>query len=219
MDDTALISLWQSYDQKLEQSLRLNRQQAEDISKLKVQSLLGSMKPVKLFAIIIGILWVIFLDALIINAYPYASPFFLVSAIIQVLISKIAIGIYLYQLILLGLTDLSEPVIATQEKLARLRSSTLLVTRILILQLPVWTTFYLNTAMFKNGNPWLLTLQLFVTVIFCCLAIWLFININYANRNKKWFRFIFSGREWEPMLHSMDLLSQVEEGKLEHPLH
>jgi len=45
------------------------------------------------------------------------------------------------------------------------------------------------------------------------IAIWLFFNIKYENRNKKWFQLIFSGKEWTPLMKSMELLEQVEEYK------
>lgn len=213
MEYTEIINLWKSYDKKLEESLLFNRKNAEDITRLKVQSFLSSMKPLKVFTILVGIVWVAVGDLIIINLFTIANPFFLISVAIQVLLTKLAIGIYIYQLILIHQVDISEPVLETQEKLSRLRSSTLWVTRILFLQLPVWTTFYLNESMLKNGNLWWYTLQIIITAVFTYMAIWLFFNIKYENRNKKWFRTIFKGREWDPVIKSMELLSQVNEYK------
>jgi len=211
MEDNEILEIWKSYDKKLEDSLVLNRKNTEEITRLKVQSFLASMKPIKIFTILVGIIWVGFVDILIINLFNVANPIFLISAGIQVLLTKLAIGIYLYQLILLHQPDISEPIIATQEKLARLKSSTLWVARLLFLQLPVWTTFYWNVSMLENGNIWLYTFQIIVTASFTFLAIWLFYNIKTENRNKKWFRLIFNGKEWNPVIKSMELLSQVNE--------
>ena len=58
---------------------------------------------------------------------------------------------------------------------------------------------------------WIMTL--FFTLSFTVIAIWLFFNIKYENRNKKWFQLIFSGKEWTPLMKSMELLDQVEEYK------
>jgi hypothetical protein len=213
MEDTAIISLWKSYGAKLDESLLLNRQNATDITKIKVHSFLSSMKPLKLFTILVGILWVGFVDVLIVNLFYIANPFFLASAIIQVVLTKLAIIIYLYQLILIQQVDISEQVLATQDKLARLKSSTLWAARLLFLQLPVWTTFYWNAGMLINGNALLYTIQAIVTLSFVGIAVWLFINIKYENRNKKWFRLIFSGKEWDPVIKSMELLRQLDEYK------
>lgn len=209
------MQIWQSYNKKLEESLVLNRKNAEDITRLKVQSFLASMKPLKIFAVLIGILWAVFVDALAVNLFFVASPFFLVSAILQSALTKLAIGVYLYQLILLHRTDISEPIAATQEKIARLQASTLWVARVLFLQLPLWATFNMRMAMFKNNNLlWLLT-QTFIALLLAAAAVWLFVNIKHENRHKKWFRFIFSGQEWEPTIKSMELLDEIQTLKAE----
>jgi hypothetical protein len=211
MEDIEMIQLWKSYGHKLDQTLQLNRQNAADITKMKVQSFLASMKPIKIFTVVVGICWVAFVDLIIIKSFNAASMFFLVSAGIQVLLTKLAIGIYLYHLVLIHETDISEPVWTTQNRLARLKSSTLWVARILFLQLPVWTTFYWSSAMFKHGNPVAVALQVLVALVFSFAAIWLFRNIRFENRNKKWFRLMFEGKEWTPVMKSIELLGQVEE--------
>jgi hypothetical protein len=215
MQDTEIINLWKSFDKKLEENLLLNKKNAKEITNMKVHSFLASMKPLKIFTILVGMIWVGFVDILIVNLFPIASPFFLISAIIQVLLTKLAIIIYLYQLILIHQADISEQILATQEKLARLKSSTLWVSRLLFLQIPVWTTFYWNRSMLENGNVWLYILQVIVTASGTCLAIWLFFNIKYENRDKNWFRLIFHGKEWNPVIRSMELLRQINEYKQE----
>ncbi len=211
MEEKEIISLWQSYNKKLEDSLMLNKKNAEDITGMKVRSLLASMQPLKIFAILAGVGWVGFVDVLIVNLFRVASPFFLVSAGIQSVLTTLAIGIYLYQLILINQTDIGEPVLATQERIARLKSSTLWAARLLFLQLPVWTTFYINQNMLKHGNDWLYAVQIIVTTAFTYAAAWLFFNIRYENRNKKWFRLILKGKEWDPVMKSMELLEEINE--------
>jgi hypothetical protein len=215
MEDIDIIDLWKSYDKKLEETLALNRKNAEDITKMEVRSLVLSMRPIIVFTILAGLLWVGFVDVLLVTLFPVANLFFLVSAGIQVLLTKIAIGLYVYQFVLIHQVDISEPVLSTQEKLLRLRSSVLHVTRILFLQLPVWTTFYWNDSMLEHGNIFLYTLQVVVTVVCTFLAVWLFIHINYENRNKKWFKLMFKGKEWMPVIRSLELLSQIDEYKSE----
>lgn len=213
MEDQAIIDLWKSYGQKLDESLQLNRKNAADISKMKVQSAVAGMQPLKLFTIIIGIVWVAFVDMMIVKGFSVASPFFLVSAGIQVLLTKIALGIYLYQVVLIRQVDISEPILAAQQQLSRLRSSTIWVTRILLLQLPVWTTFYWNKSMLDKGTTSQFVLQAIITLTFTFAAIWLFANIRYENRDKRWFRLIFNGKEWQPVIQAMELLREIESYK------
>lgn len=213
MEDNDIINLWRSYGQKLEENLQLNKRNAEDITRIKVQSFLASMKPWKIFTIVVGILWVGLVDLLIIKTFPAANWFFIISAGIQVLLTKLAIIIYLYQLILIHQQDISEPILETQRKLASLKSTTLWVARILFLQLPVWTTFYWNKSMLVNGNMPLYVLQIVITGAFLFAAVWLFANIKNENKDKKWFRLIFTGPEWTPVMRSIELLNQVNEYK------
>ena len=213
MEDAEILNLWKSYDKKLDENLTLHRKNTEDITRMKVQSFLGSMKPLKVFTILAGLVWVGFVDVLIIGLFGVASPFFLVSAIVQVLLTKLSIGIYLYQLILIHSVDIAEPVLETQEKLARLKSSTLWVARLLLLQLPVWTTFYWNESMLSHGSAILWVIQGTVTALFTFAAVWLFVNIRYENKDKKWFRLLFEGYEWTPVIRSMELLRQVDESR------
>ncbi len=214
MEDTEMISLWKAYDRKLEASLSLNRKIAEDITKIKVKSLLASMQPLKIFAVLAGVLWVLFggslIASLLVSASGHVSPFFLVSAAIQLSVTAVAVAIYAYQLVLIQQVDISQPVMATQGRLANLQSSTLWSARVMFLQLPVWTTFYWNEGMMENGVTALHLLQVAVTILFTWAAMWLFVNIKYANKDKEWFRMIFNGKEWEPLLKSMEFCVQIE---------
>lgn len=214
MNENDLKLLWQSANEKLEDNFRVAKVNTEDITKMKVHGFLSSMKPAKIFTLIVGIVWVLLLGTVLVNllihAYDKVSLFFLYSAAIQVVITAIAVAVYIYQLDLISRTDFSQPVLTIQENLSKLKLSTLNVTRILFLQLPVWTTFYLSEKMFANGNIFLWVIQGLITILFTCLAVWLFININFQNRNKKWFKWIFGGKEWNPIIQSVELLNQIE---------
>jgi hypothetical protein len=215
MDEKELKNIWQSANEKSESSLQIAHKNRDEITRIKVNNFLSSMRPLKIIAIVIGILWVIFVDGLIVSLWSTANPFFLISAGIQVVLTKLAIGVYLYQLYLIRQVDLSEPVLFSQERLSRLKSSTLWVTRILFLQLPVWTTFSFHTGMLHNGNILLLTIQGLIALFSVYAAVWLFLNIKYDNRDKKWFRWLFNGKDWDPIVKSMELISQIEEYKAE----
>lgn len=215
MDDINLKLLWQSAHKDLEKSLAINKKNTEDITRIKAQNFLSSMKPLKIFTLIVGICWVIVLGIVVIylfiNAYDSVSKFFLYSATIQVILSAIALFVYIYQIGLIYKIEFSEPVLVIQKKLNKLKVSTLNVTRILLLQLPVWTTFYWNETMFENGNVTLWVIQGIITLLSVFFSFWLFFNIKYENRNKRWFQLIFRGREWQPILQSIELLKQIEE--------
>lgn len=219
MELDELKQLWQNSNDKLEKSLALHQKNAKDITKIKVKHILYTMRPIKIFTLIIGCIWVFLLGTIVANLAVYAffkvSLFFLFSAGIQVILTAISIWVYLYQLVLIQQVDLSEPILATQEKLSKLKTSTLWVNRILFLQLPLWTTFYWNESMLENGGLIFWIIQALITALFTLLAIWLFINIKYENRDKKWFQWIFKGIEWDPIVRSVELLNEINEFKKE----
>ena len=214
MNENEIKNLWQISNEKTESSLFISSKKTEGITRMKAKNMLSSMKPVKIFTLIAGIIWTVILGSVIVNlfihAYDKVSLFFLYSATIQELLTVIAIAVYIYQLKLIYKIDFSEPVLKIQENLSKLKMSTLAVTRVLFLQLPVWTTFYLSESMFVNGNLTLLIIQGIVTLTFTFTAIWLFISIKYENRNKKWFKLIFRGKEWQPILQAMEQISLID---------
>jgi len=58
MNENELKLLWQSDNKKTEDRLAVNKKNIEDITKLKVLGFLSSTKPIKIFTLIAGILWV-----------------------------------------------------------------------------------------------------------------------------------------------------------------
>ena len=219
MKESELKQYWARANEKLEMSLLINKINTEELKQLKVYHFISEMKAIKLFTLICGTLWTGFgiaiLSRIFIYQYIYANKFFLFSASFQIAITAIAIIVYLYQIITINSVDITEPVLKTQEKLSRLRSSTIWVARILFLQLPVWTTFYWNESMLENGSLLLWIIQTLVTLFFTFAALWLFFNIKIENRDKKWFRLIFEGKEWTPLMRAMELSQQIKEYTIE----
>ena len=214
MEQSEIINLWKAYDRKLEASLMLNKSNAIGLTRLKTKSLLSSMTPLKLFTIVVGMLWVFvgatLISNLFVHAYASVSPFFLYSAAFQLLLTAIGIGIYLYQLVLIHQMDITDTLIKTQKRLTQLKSSTLWVARILLLQLPAWTTFYWSMDLIKSGHLPYIFLNSVVTLLAIAFSLWLFINIRYENREKKWFKLIFEGKEWTPVIKAIELHKEIE---------
>ncbi len=220
-----LKNILANYDKKLNDSLILNTKLSSEITRIKVHSFLDSMKPLKLFTLIVGIIWTFLLSISLSSILFFspdrfelfmANPYFLVSLTIYTILHIIAIAIYLYQMILIQQVDLSDSVIKIQSQITKLKYSTLWVTRILLLQLPLWTIFWWSETMFREGNLALIIVSIVVAIIFLFASIWLFLNIKYENRNKKWFQIIFRGKEWTPLQKSMDLMDQVKEMEGQH---
>lgn len=213
MEEKHIMELWQTTNAKLEDSFSISRKNTEEITKMKVQTLLSSMRPVKVFAVVAGFLWVLFGAILVANLFIYSfdkiSPWFLFSAAFQILLTAITLVLYIYQTVHIYQADISDSIVETQRKLTTLKSSSLWIARFLFLQLPLWTTFYWNKDMMRNGHTGLWVLQIVITLLFAFIAVWLFFNIKYKNKDKKWFRFIFGKKEWEPVLKAIELNKEL----------
>ncbi|GAB1348045.1 hypothetical protein MASR1M107_02560 [Ignavibacteriales bacterium] len=215
MNESELKKLWQTTNEKLEENLALNNELKNDMTSVKVHGIIGSMKPLKIFTLIVGILWVVFgagfLGGIFANTYQEVNKFFLYSATVQVVLTAIALGIYIFQLIKIYQVEITDPILQTQKKLAELKVSTLWAARIMFLQIPVWTTFWWNETMLNDWNALQWGVTLSVTIAATILSIWLFMNIKYENRNKRWFNLIFTGKEWSPLMKSIEMLDQIKD--------
>ena len=215
MNDTDLKYLWQTGNNQIAISQKSDKTSLDKLTKRNVSHFLSSMKPIKIFTLLVGLLWVFsigyVLIKLTINAYAQVSLYFLYSAYFQVMLTAVAVILYIIQLSTLYSIDFNKPVVILQKTLIKLKASTLNVTRILILQLPFWTTFYWNESIFKNGTLPLFILQGAVTISFTFLSLWLFFHLKFENADKWWFKLLLQGKEWEPIIASIDILNDMEE--------
>jgi hypothetical protein len=215
MNELEIKNLWQTTNDQLEVSIELNKRNKEEIGRLKIYNIVSTMKPIKIFTLLLGFLWVFIganaLGSIFLYSFSEANKFFLFSATAQVILTAIALIFYIYQLTKIFQVEIYDSILQTQTKLAQLKVSTLWVTRILFLQLPLWTTFWWNESMITDWSIWQWLITLFFTTSFTILALWLFFNIKYENRNKKWFILLFAGKEWTPLMKSIELLDQMEE--------
>ena len=211
MNDQQLKNMWNSNDEKLDKILSINTNLLQHNMKMKSSSILRNVKPIKIFTIIIGLLWVIAIDTIIVNYFSMEFIFFHASLGIISLINKIAIGTYIYHLILLKEIDTSQNIVETQKKLSELKVSTLNVARILALQFPLYSVLHINATMFEETNLLLWIVQCIVTGALTYLSVWLFVNIKMENSAEKWFRNIFNGNEWDDLYKAGDILNELEE--------
>jgi Na+-driven multidrug efflux pump len=107
----------------------------------------------------------------------------------------------------------SNNITQTQHKLAQLQTSTMHITRILFLQSPFYTTWFLSVDMLAGTSAGLLIFQCCITIFFTLLAIWLYRNIKYENADKKWFKILFSGKEWTSVTAAIAFMQEIEDFK------
>jgi MFS family permease len=218
MDDTELKNLWKSYDQKLEearllniQSWALNLRSFEMMQTQKAKSKIKSLQGLKGIMVFGGIVWTILLVILIIHSLAWHNIFFILSAGMIALFTILAIIVYIRHIVLIQQIDNSENIVETQKKLATLQSSTINTTRILWLQMPFYTTFFFTPEFFTDLKSWLISIP--VTLLFTFFSVWLYRNINYENRNRKWFKWLFNGPEWNAVIQAMGFINEIDDYK------
>jgi hypothetical protein len=220
MLDTELNEIWKQYDRRLEQarilnlqSWVLNLQHFETVQKQKVRGKLNGLAWQKLILVIIGIFYSFALFVLIANSLNWSKIFFIISAAAVAATTSIAVIVYIRQLVLIRQVNNAETILAAQEKIAKLQTGTLNITRILFLQAPFYCTWYLSPAMIKANPYQVLFFTLPAFILLGWLSVFLYRNINYKNMQKKWFKILFSSPEWTSLIKSEAFLNEIDDYK------
>jgi len=218
MEDLELRELWKQYNQQVEQANILNLQSwvlqmqtFEYLQTSKAKSKLQAVSRFKRWVAALGVLWVLFLAFLFFNSLSWGKIFF-ASSVGAILVFNIyAVILYIRHTFLIQAIDNSESLMDVQQKIAELKASTLQGTRVLFLQTPFYCTFFWNFY-WMHESPvsfWLIAVP--VALLFCALSIWLYRSIRPENAEKKWFRLLFSGREWTSVIRAGEYLKEIEE--------
>lgn len=211
MDNLEIINLWKQYDEKLEKNLSLNHKLITELQQQKAKHALKPARNYKLFAIITGLVYAALIVYFLYYLGPFASIFVKLSVSIHLLVTLIAIGMYVNQVVLIRQIDCSENIMQMQQKLASLRTSTVKVIGICFLQMPVFATWNITLELINERplNFWFI--QMPIVVLFTFAGIWLFKNVDIKNMNKRWFKIMFHGAEWSSILKSGRFLKEIED--------
>lgn len=222
MEDNELKNMWKEYDRKIEeskilnlQSWVLNLQSFEYMKTEKAKSKLNALSRQKKWMIALGFIWLFFLAFLIVNSLEFSKIFFVISVGCIAVFTLIAIVTYIRHVVLIDEIDNSESLIETQEKTAKLQSSTLQTGRILFLQTPFYSTFFWSQQMITDAPLAFWMISFPVAIFFVWLSVWLYRNISFKNVNKKWFKILFSSSEWTSVTKAMKYLNEIDEFKKE----
>lgn len=211
MEDITLKNLWKAQEEKLDRTMKLNLFILESLQKQKAQSKLNSLARLKLVAVILGIVWALFLG-LLIYGNQLQNVYFTVSVGMIMLITILAIAVYIKHIALIRQLDYSQSITDTQKKLSKLQASTF-NSRFILLQTPFYTTWFWSTQMINTGIKfWLIAVP--ITLFFTLLTIWLYRNLTPGNMHKKWVKaLIKNDPEHISIMEAQDFLNEIEEFK------
>jgi hypothetical protein len=217
MQDFELQKIWKDYDRKLEeskilnlQSWALNLKSFEMMQQLKATTKLNKLVIIKILVALLGLIWSAFLLLLVTNLLYFSKIFFIFSASAIAIITFAAVIVYVKHIILIRNINNTEAVVDVQKKIASLQASTIQITRILFLQTPFYCTWFVNVNDVINGHPgfWFITFP--ITILFTMAAIWLYRNIDIRNKDKKWFKLLFSGAEWTYLVKAEAFINEID---------
>ncbi len=215
MEEKELLSLWKSYDAKIDESLRLNKKLLHEILTRKAQSALQSLARFKRRGIIAAIIYLILLGVVLSYAimhYSTAANYFIFSIGAIFLINIKALYDYIKHLSWINEIDYDGSVIEIQSRLVKLKLSIFAHSRVIVLQLPFWTTFILSDKWFPQSVGWgYIVFQIGLTSLFTFAAIWLYKNQTIENANKMWFKFLIAGSGGKSLMKAIDLYKELEE--------
>ena len=220
MESMELDNLLQQYQQALNkaqllnmQSWQLNLKCFENQQGQKARSSLKPVIGIKLFALLLGVLWVGFLGVLVF-AVGWKNPYFSISLSMVILFTILAMAAYTWHLTILLSIKYEDNVLDTQAKIAKLKLSTIQMLRIVILQLPFHCTWFWSPGWVNSYDIkfWLISFPIFLA--FTALTIWLFMQIKPANANKPWLKkFLSLGIEYKNLEMADAMLEEINEFK------
>jgi len=212
MEDITLKKLWKAQEEKLDRTMKQNLFIIESMQKQKAQSKLNGLVRLKLVAVILGILWALFLGILV-YGNQLRNMYFTVSVGMIMLITIGAIIAYIRHIVLIKEMDYSQSITGTQKKLASLQASTF-KNRFILLQAPFYTTFFWSTEMIRASVAEFCFIALPITLLFTILTIWLYINLTPLKMHKKWVNYLLKNDpEQVPVIQAQKFLKEIEEFK------
>jgi hypothetical protein len=215
MEETNFVLLWKEHYEKIDQSLAINKRLLKELLTGKAESSVRSLIGEKVIGILAAVVWLVVLGALLFVAimhYSSAANYFIASIGGIFLINMKALFDYIRFLILLNGIRYDGSISDIQNKLRRLQLSMIRLTRIMVLQFPLWTTFHLSDKWFPaHTGTVLIMVQVAITAAFTWFAIWLFKKLGQTNPDNRLARLFISGVGGKHVLNALRFYRELEE--------
>ena len=220
MENIELINIWKEQNVKIEKTLAINKRLLKETIGLKAESALGNLVKLKTAGIIAFVIYLILLGYALVYAisnYSSANNYFIVSMSAIALINLKGFTDYIKHLAWTKNINYNGSVMEIQKQLSKLQLSIINHSKIMILQLPFWTTFYLSNRWFPQdiGLPYII-FQIVITGSFIYLTYWLYKIHKPENLSKKWFRNLIAGSGGKSVEKALEFYKEMEEFEKEN---
>jgi hypothetical protein len=214
MNEAELKSIWQSYDKKIDQILEINKQQLYALQTEKAESKIRSFVKGHTAAMLLGIVWIIFLSFLVYHSLD--KFYFSLSVGLLIVFNIFAVIAYIRHIAILTSVNIEESITETQRKISLVRTSDNLVGRILLLQTPLYCTWWYTEDLVQNGGVFFWTVNAIIVGLFTAASIFLFIKLSPNNQSTKWQRWTNKYFGSEKLAKASEFLQEIEEFKKEN---
>eukprot|EP01133_Synstelium_polycarpum_P016544 gene16544-19659_t len=215
MNELDIKQLWQAYDAKLERSLQLNEKIIKEIQTQKAENNISSFRRSQVTGVVIGLLWVLLLVFLTIAGAQ--NIYFAGSMGIIALFNILAVATYIRHLALLDQVNIADNITGAQQKLATIQVSLNNVSRIMILQAPLWCTFWYSQQLVDHAGLTFWLINLAVVSCFVVLSVYLYQKLSYKNIHIKWVKAFVESFGGKKLSSAMEFLHDIEAYKAESP--
>ena len=213
MEELDIKQLWHAYDLKLEKSLRLNQKIMRELQTQKVEDNISSFRRNQLVGVVAGILWIAVLVFFALHAQ--GNVYFAGSIGAIAVFNIFAVAAYVRHLALLDGINITDSITGAQQKLATIQASLNNVGRILILQAPLWCTFWYNQNLVDHAGIQFWLINLSIVTAFVIASVYLFQKLTYKNIHIKWVKAFIESFGGKKLIKAMEFLKDIEEYKIE----
>lgn len=219
MEDTDFVKLWKEHYEKIDQSLAINKKLLRELTNQKAESSMQSLIRHKQRGIIAVTVYLLILGILLffsIADYKPEKAYFIFSVMAIFIVNIKAMYDYIKHLIWAKRINYNGSISDIQQQLSKLQFSIISHARIMCLQFPFFTTFYLSNKWFPQevGIGYIM-FQIILTGSFAYLSYWLYKNHTIENLNKKWFRNMIAGSGGKQVLKAMEFYKEIIDFKNE----
>ena len=215
MENIELISIWKEQNAKIEKVIAINQLLLKETINNKAKTTLQSLIRLKTAGIIAFVFYLLLLAYLLIYAfsnYSSAWNYFIVSFSVIALVNIKGFADYIKHLVWTNNINYNGSIMEIQQQLSRLQLSIINHSKIMILQIPFWTTFYLSNLWFPQevGLGYVI-FQILLTGSFVYITYWLYKQHKLESLRKKWFRNMIAGSGGKSVEKALEFYKEMEE--------
>ncbi len=215
MENIEFINIWKEQNAKIEKTLAINKLLLKDTIGRKAEYSLKGLANLMTTGIVAFIIYFIILGYALFYAISYyssANNYFIISVLAIALINIKGFTDYIKHLVWTKKINYDGSVLEIQKQLSKLQLSIINHSKIMLLQFPFYTTFFLSNLWFPQDVGILyIIFQIILTGSFIYLSYWLYKIHKPESLNKKWFRNLLSGSGGRSVERAIEFYRELEE--------